>query len=329
MENPSSNVATCGCIPKHGELNYRQMGRNKTLQDTFRLLGLAPDFLEARGRFVAQALRPEGAEQRVALARLTAVLYGTARVLNMAVNNGNPRLDKPFAVTSNGKDYFLRSIPGDIAHLISDPRSFIYTRLNPTTTKPLIESLFGRDEFGRKRTMSQQFVDTLKGWTPIAVQKWIKNPSDYSPIDGFLQALGVSGVKSFSTGAKAARDYVADSPKSTDAASLEKSQETRDLQQQYAAGKLSAQQLGQKVQDGELTQKQAKKIASPVQDSIVSDFARLPIEKTLELWADYTPEEQQRLLPSLRKKASTIDRLDRTALQKQALTSQVRAILTK
>jgi hypothetical protein len=313
----------------YGELNYRQMGRSKTLQDTFRLLGLAPDFLEARGRFLGQALRPEGTEQRVALARLTAVLYGTARVLNMAVNNGNPRLDKPFAVTSNGKDYFLRSIPGDIAHLISDPRSFIYTRLNPTTTKPLIESLFGRDEFGRKRTMSQQFVDTLKGWTPIAVQKWVKNPSDYSPIDGFLQAVGLSSVKSFSAGAKAARDYVADSPKSTDPGSLEKSQETRDLQQQYAAGKLSAQQLAQKIQDGELTQKQAKKIASPVKDSIVTDFSRLPIEKALEFWPNYAPEEQQRLLPTLRQKASTIDRLDRTTLQKTALKQQVRTALTK
>jgi hypothetical protein len=177
--------------------------------------------------------------------------------------------------------------------------------------------------------MSQQFLDTLKGWSPIAVQKWLKNPADYSPIDGFLQAIGVSAVKSFSKGAKDARDYVADSPKSTDPASQEKSQETRDLQQQYAAGKLSAQQLGQKVQDGEVTQKQAKKIASPVKDSIVVDFTRLPIEKSLELWSEYSPDEQQKLRPILRKKALTIDRLDRTPLQKELLRSQVRTALSK
>jgi hypothetical protein len=99
----------------YGELNYRAMGRNKTMQDVFRLAGLAPDFLEARGRFVAQALRPEGAEQRAALIRLTATLYGTARIMNMALNNGNPRLDKPFSVTYKDKDFFLRSVPGDIA----------------------------------------------------------------------------------------------------------------------------------------------------------------------------------------------------------------------
>jgi hypothetical protein len=313
----------------YGELNYRQMGRNKTLQDTFRLLGLAPDFLEARARFVGQALRPEGAEQRVALARLTAVLYGTARVLNMTLNNGNPRMDKPFAVTSNGKDYFLRSVPGDIAHLVEDPRSFIYTRLNPTTTKPLIESLFGRDEFGRKRALSQTFFDTIKGWSPIAVQKWIKNPSDYSPIDGFLQAVGLTSVKSYSAGAKAARDYVVESvPKNSDEG-LEKSLQTRDLQQQYAAGKLSAPGLTQKVQSSEITEKQARKIASPAQDSIVADFSHLPIEKSLELWPDYAPDEQQRLLPTLRQKAANIDRLDRTSTQKVALKAQVRAALTK
>jgi len=222
----------------YGELNYRQMGRNKTVQDAFRLIGLAPDFLEARGRFVAQALRPEGAEQRMALLRLTAVLYGAARVTNMALNNGNPRIDKPFSVTYKGKDYFLRSIPGDIAHLVSDPRSFFYTRLNPTTTKPLIEELTGRDEFGRQRTTSQHFWDTLKGWSPIAVQKWIKNPQDFSPLDSVLTGLGVASSKATPS------DKV--------------------LRQQFTSGTLPAERLKQMQTNGDLSAAQVQKITAPV-----------------------------------------------------------------
>jgi hypothetical protein len=311
----------------YGELNYRQMGRNKTMQDVFRLLGLAPDFLEARGRFVAQALRPEGAEQRAALIRLTATLYGASRVINMALNNGNPRLDKPFAVTYKDKDYFLRSVPGDIAHLVSDPRSFFYTRLNPVTTKPLIEELTGRDEFGRKRTTAQHFWDTLKGWTPIAVQKWVKNPQDFSPLDSVLQALGLSSTKNYSASGRAARDYVANSVPSGDANAANKSATTRDLQQKHAAGTLSTEQLQQMQQSGEITQKQTRKIASPIPDGVVSDFARLPMEQALDLWANYTPEEQAKLVPALRKKAASINRLDRTSLQKQSLRARATEIL--
>jgi hypothetical protein len=306
-----------------GELNYRQMGRNPTTQDVFRLLGLAPDFLEARGRFVAQALRPEGGEQRAALARLVVLTYGTARILNMAMNAGNPRTDKPFSVTFHGKDYALRGVVGDTAHLIGDPRSFIYTRLNPVTTKPLLEELTGRDEFGRTRTTAQHFWDTLKGWTPIAIQKWFKNPQDYSPIDSVLQSLGITSYPSRSDAGKAAQKYRA----ADDPANQEKAAQTKDLQSRVAAGKLSADQVRQMATQQEITQGQAKTITRPV-DPVVTDFRRLPIEKAIDLWPMYTPEEQAKLAPELRKKAMSIGRLDRTSTQKQALTARVRAVLT-
>ena len=51
-----------------GELNYDMMGRNKTFQDVMRLVLLAPDFLEARARFVGQAVKPYGHEQFMAAA---------------------------------------------------------------------------------------------------------------------------------------------------------------------------------------------------------------------------------------------------------------------
>ena len=228
----------------YGELNYRQMGRNKTLQDVFRVLSLAPDFTEARGRFIAQALRPEGAEQRAALMRLTVAMYGAARVANMALNGGNPRLDKPFSVTYHGKDYFLRGVVGDAAHLVMDRRSFLYNRLNPVTTKPLIQYLTGVDEFGRKRTASKLFTDTLKGWTPIAVQKWIKNPQDFSPLDALLQSMGIASSKATPS--------------------------DKALRQQFIAETLPMHRLRQMQSNGDLSDDQVRRISAPARSHSTS-----------------------------------------------------------
>jgi hypothetical protein len=313
-----------------GELNYKMLGRNPTFQDLARLTLLAPDFLEARARFVGQALKPFGKEQGRALMVGAVSMYVMARVINQAVDN-DPHWDKPFSVVYDGKEYRLRTVQGDIEHLIRDPRNFASMRLSPVVTKPLLEGLTGRDEFGRPISLGQVAGDTVKGAIPISFQKWLKNPADFTLLDSLLQSMGVSSTKHFSAGAKSARDYVVNSvPKTTEAAdSLKKNQQTRDLQQQYAAGKLPVEQLQQMEQDSEVTQKQARKIVGRVPDTIVTDFSRLPIEKALEFWPDYSAEEQQKLAPVLRKKAAGIDKLDRTTLQKQLLRSQIRQALTK
>src|SRR5579862_5904663 len=43
-----------------GELNFMTLGRNCTIQNVLRMVPLAPDFLEARGRFVGHAVKPYG-----------------------------------------------------------------------------------------------------------------------------------------------------------------------------------------------------------------------------------------------------------------------------
>lgn len=175
----------------YGELNYNALGRSRSVQDGFRLLGLAPDFLEARMRFVGQAFKPYGTEQRIALLRLGAGLYVTARVVNAIANDGNMRTDEPFGVCIDGKVYSLRSVPGDVMHLVKDPRSFIYHRLNPATTLPVVQAITGRDEWGRKRGLLDQLKDNAEGWSPILIQKGIRNPEKFSGIDALLQAAGV------------------------------------------------------------------------------------------------------------------------------------------
>ena len=111
------------------------LGRNPTFQDLMRLTLLAPDFLEARGRFVAQGLKPYGREQSRALLAGATAMYVSCRIINQAVDQ-DPHWDKPFSVVYNSKEYRLRTAQGDLEHLVRDPWQFAAVRLNPTTTKP-------------------------------------------------------------------------------------------------------------------------------------------------------------------------------------------------
>ena len=119
-----------------GELNYNWLGRNKTLQDAIRLGALAPDFLEARLRFAGQALRPYGAEQRMALIiRLGVMQFVAAKMLNSLFNppKGPEDVAKhaknyPFSVKAGDRTYGLRSLSGDLVHLAQDPTGFLLYR---------------------------------------------------------------------------------------------------------------------------------------------------------------------------------------------------------
>jgi hypothetical protein len=153
-----------------GELNYRQMGRNPTLQDFLRLSLLAPDFLEARSRFVGQALKPYGREQQVALALMGATLYVGARIANQMLD-GDPHWNKPFSVIYKDREYRLRTVLGDVAHLWTDPRTFFYNRLSPIT-RAATEVITRRDDRGIKRTSIQQLEDLTQWLVPIPFQRW-------------------------------------------------------------------------------------------------------------------------------------------------------------
>jgi hypothetical protein len=151
-----------------GELNYKMMARNQTVQDTLRLFLLAPDFLEARSKFVGQALRPYGAEQRAALALMGASLYVAGRVLNQALD-GDPHYDKPFSIFHEGREYRLRTVLGDVSELIDKPNTFFMNRLSPFG-RTGVEFLTGRDSRGIKRNAVEQAEDFLSWFVPIPAQ---------------------------------------------------------------------------------------------------------------------------------------------------------------
>lgn len=190
-----------------GELNYKAMGRNPTMQDAFRLMALAPDFLEARLRFAGQALRPGGKEQGTALLRAIIGMYGVGIIGNMLFSDDHkPHWDKPFTAIIGKTAYSLRSVPGDIIHLINDPRSFVYHRLNPATAKPLIEALSQRDVFGRRRDMWDQIGDYFKGIVPIPLQGMVSK-GERTLLQGVFQSLGVSSYKYRTATEKIMLDY--------------------------------------------------------------------------------------------------------------------------
>lgn len=151
-----------------GEQNYRLMGRSPNVQDFMRLALLAPDFLESRARFIGQALKPYGREQRIALGLMAGVLYTAARVINKATDD-DYHWDKPFSVFANGKEYRLRTLLGDAQHLLTDPRSFWYNRLSPIS-RTLSEYVTGRDDRGIKRSSMEQLADFASWFKPIPLQ---------------------------------------------------------------------------------------------------------------------------------------------------------------
>jgi len=155
-----------------GELNYTWMGRNKTLQDSLRAFLVAPDFLEARSKFVGQAVRSHGREQLVALGLLAATQYITARILNQVMDDDpHWELKNAFSLVKGKHKYELRTIPGDIIHLFEDPHRFTTSRLSPLVRQS-IEFVEGRDWRGVKRDAGEQLKDLAKVAVPISLKPY-------------------------------------------------------------------------------------------------------------------------------------------------------------
>lgn len=164
-----------------GELNYTTLARNPTVQDSLRLLLLAPDFLESQLRgAIGQggALRPYGRAKLAAVLRIAATQYITARIANAALNKGDVHPESPFGIVINGREYIWRSEPSDWIHAAQDPRGFITYRENPYTTRTATEALSGKDQYGVKRSPIDQASDLLKEFTPIWAQMLFRNFSD-------------------------------------------------------------------------------------------------------------------------------------------------------
>jgi hypothetical protein len=181
-----------------GGLNYKVLGRNQTMQDVLRLTLMAPDFLEARTRFSAQAAKPYGREQLVALSIGGAAMYTATRMLNMAVSDDHNAhwLDHPLSLVYHGKEYSLRTIQGDLLRAVTSPTEFIRNRLSPLLGVG-VERLTGRDYWGKKESAGKQLVTTAERSVPIPLQPWThgKDPAAERVLESLLKMTGINAKK--------------------------------------------------------------------------------------------------------------------------------------
>jgi hypothetical protein len=159
-----------------GGLNYRMLGRNKTIQDVLRLGLMAPDFFEARARYAGQAAKSYGREQLVALLGGALVLYTIARILN-EITDRDPHWDKPFGVIYRDKEYTMRPIQEDIIRAVTTPGKYFMARLSPLVSTA-IHLGEGRNEFGRKETIGEVAKNAGKQEVPIPLQPWTRESKD-------------------------------------------------------------------------------------------------------------------------------------------------------
>jgi hypothetical protein len=176
-----------------GGLNYTLLERSKTAQDMARLIMLAPDFLEARGRFAAEALskggRFGGNEQRTALLLGALTMYTAARVLNKLTDDQyHFELENAFSWVHNGQAYGLRTVQGDILHLFEKPLQFWMHRLNPVFGRTALELGTQRDEFGRKRSFPEIAWDTASNIMPIS----LRSSREKSLWESMANAFGIT-----------------------------------------------------------------------------------------------------------------------------------------
>lgn len=187
----------------YGHLNYALLDRNPTIQHLIQLGALAPDFLEARGRFVGQAIKglnsKVGNEQLKAVAILAAAQAGSAYILSSLLGDKyDPK--HPFEVVHKGRRYTLRSVPEDIYSLIKDTRSFAYGRLNPMTAKAPIQYATGLNYRGEKVTPLETTTELLAGFIPITARpipgvRELTETSRQSPTSPLEQLAGSMGLR--------------------------------------------------------------------------------------------------------------------------------------
>ena len=181
----------------YGHLNYAEIGRNPTLQHIFQLVALAPDFLEARAKFVAQAGKgliggaakvatngkqgsKVGYEQLSAIALLAATQVIGGRIANKLIND-EWDMEHPFEIRVGNTYYGFRSVPEDIFKLATDWRAFVGGRISPLFGKFIQEGLFGQNYRHEKTSISDAISDIFSGMVPGPFMAFARYLTEQAP----------------------------------------------------------------------------------------------------------------------------------------------------
>lgn len=182
-----------------GELNQLFLGKNGRAPEFQRLLRgifLAPDFGEARLRFAEKAFTKFGHEERIALATMFGVFYTTARVANL-VANGDPEWDpkRAFSVKIGNHWWSMRSVIGDAWRAVNDFGKFLYPRLNPVYTRPIMDLIVGRDVMSGKKltTFDKLVARPLEQIVPIHLGGLTRD--DQKVWESFAGSMGLAAIR--------------------------------------------------------------------------------------------------------------------------------------
>ena len=178
-----------------GEQNNLYAGNNPTRLHVERLLFLAPDFLKSRAKFFADAFRKHGKEQRNALILLAVVLAVTAKLIERMLTGKND-WEKPFSVVTEGREYELRSVPGDVIALLKNRRQFVMGRISPLISRTALEAATGRDWRGVQRSAGQQVKDLAMVPLPLALRGVIDPEApNISTAESLISSSGLRTIR--------------------------------------------------------------------------------------------------------------------------------------
>jgi hypothetical protein len=290
-----------------GGLNYAQMGRSMATQDFLRATTLAPDWLESEVRSLYRAVDPKrGAIMRQDLARISGLMFGAARVLNM-LTTGQAHPEAPFGVVIPGKKgeddkvFTLRTLPTDLLHAATSPREFIAGRVNPLTVRPGIEFLSGRDSQGRKVTIGQEARDFASNFVPIPAKSIAgKYTGDVSNPELVSKVLGAS-VYSYKTSAeKLAQELASDRMPSGPVTDDQLAAHQRNIRLEDALrnGNITPGQVRQQLPHATAQSIIDSATLTPLQARV----RRLPIADALKVWDMALPREKEELVKEMRVK---------------------------
>jgi hypothetical protein len=323
-----------------GGQNYKAMGRSATMQDLFRLGGLAPDFLEARFRRGLQAIKPGGQEQAVAIVRSAIGMYVAAKIIEGAFTMIDPdknkvHLDRPFSVSVDDKEYSLKSWVGDFYHMFSDPRSFVYHRLNPLIRTPLTYAFTGRDQFGNVKSFADTAKDYLKGFSPIIGQGFFQK-KDFTIWQSIMQTLGISSWNYSSDAEHKEREIQqmkspkVPIPEETKERREKKSELTTNLVKELKAGKSreeAMKPINDAVKAGEITRKDAESIKKTAKEGRLAEgLTDMTFPEAYEVWKKADDDEKSQIARELKQKFLTFY-VNSTPAEREAFTKQGNEIM--
>jgi hypothetical protein len=189
----------------YGELNYHDMGRSKAFQEVLRALLLAPDFLEARAKFVGNAMQglagqKQGREAIKTYAAIALTTYVAARVINGLLNDGDTKndLDNMFAVVHGNRRFTMRDVVTDTVEAFRETRKFVRGRMSPAFQ---IEEMVrtGMNYRGEPMTGKEIAAEALMRGVPMQVSAlpFMRNltaTGRNNPVSAWEQLMGTLGL---------------------------------------------------------------------------------------------------------------------------------------